>query len=113
MRRVLRFAVTALVVLAASLAFGGGSASAGRVDPPGHQGANHCILFFTGVDLNELLGSRSSSITISPARKTSLPESTGARLLRGSRRTGSTASTRRTTCRHVRSRSTTSSRSSR
>ena len=55
MRRVVRFAVTALVVLAASLAVGVGGASASRVDPPGQPDANHC-LFFSGVDLNELYG---------------------------------------------------------
>ena len=56
MRRVLRFAVMALVVLAASLASGVGGASAARVDPPGHEDANHCFWFFSGVDLNELFG---------------------------------------------------------
>jgi hypothetical protein len=51
-----RRALVALgAVVATSLAVGAGSASAGRIDPPGHKDANHCS-FFTGVDLNELFG---------------------------------------------------------
>lgn len=50
----LRLSLAASVV-AASLAVGVGSASAGRVDPPGHKDANHCVNAF-GVDLNELYG---------------------------------------------------------
>jgi hypothetical protein len=50
----------ALVALAAAvaafLAVGASGASAGRVDPPGHQDSNHCFWFFSGVDLNELYG---------------------------------------------------------
>jgi hypothetical protein len=46
-------ALLAAAIVATSLAIGAGGASAGRVDPPGHRDANHCI-FFTGVDLNEL-----------------------------------------------------------
>jgi hypothetical protein len=44
-----------LTVLASSLAFGVGPASAGRDDPPGDPDANHCFNAF-GVDLNELYG---------------------------------------------------------
>ena len=47
--------VALAAVVATSLAVGAASASAGRVDPPGHKGVNHCV-FFTGVDLNELFG---------------------------------------------------------
>ena len=50
-----RALVALAAVVAASLAVGAGSASAGRVDPPGHQDANHCF-WFSGVDLNELYG---------------------------------------------------------
>ena len=50
-----RALVVLTAVFAASLAVGAGSASAGRVDPPGRQDANHCF-FFTGVDLNDLFG---------------------------------------------------------
>ena len=51
-----RRALVALAAVAAgSLAVGAGDASAGRVDPPGHRDANHCV-FFSGVDLNELFG---------------------------------------------------------
>ena len=46
---------TLLTFLAASLAFGAGTASAGRDDPPGNPDANHCVNQF-GVDLNELYG---------------------------------------------------------
>lgn len=54
-RGVGRRALVALAaVVATSLAVGAGGAS-GRVGPPGHQDANHCI-YFTGVDLNELFG---------------------------------------------------------
>jgi hypothetical protein len=55
MRRVLRFAVTVLVMVAASLTAGAGGAAAGRVDPPGQQDANHCF-WFSGVDVNALYG---------------------------------------------------------
>lgn len=47
--------VTLAAMLAISFALGVSSASAGRVDPPGHRDANHCINAF-GVDLNELYG---------------------------------------------------------
>jgi hypothetical protein len=50
-----RALVALAAAVAASLALGAGGASASRVDPPGHQGANQCI-FFSGVDLNELFG---------------------------------------------------------
>ncbi len=53
-RGVARRALVALAaVVAASLAVGVGGASADRVDPPGHQDANHCF-WFSGADLNEL-----------------------------------------------------------
>lgn len=42
-------------VIATSLALVVSSASAGRVDPPGHQTANHCFNA-SGVDLNVLYG---------------------------------------------------------
>jgi len=42
-------------VLAAALVLGAGSASAGRVDPPGDPDANHCVNA-AGVDLNVLYG---------------------------------------------------------
>jgi hypothetical protein len=51
-----RALVAMAAVVAASLAVGVGGASAGRVDPPGHQDANHCSWFFSGVDLNALYG---------------------------------------------------------
>lgn len=47
--------VTLVSVLAMSFAFGVRSASAGRIDPPGHDDANHCINEL-GVDFNELYG---------------------------------------------------------
>ncbi len=50
-----RALVALAAVVAASLAVGAGSASAGRVDPPGHQDTNHCF-WFSGVDVNELFG---------------------------------------------------------
>lgn len=43
-----------LAVLATSMLFSL-RAEAGRVDPPGHQDANHCVSSF-GVDLNDLYG---------------------------------------------------------
>jgi hypothetical protein len=52
-RRSVRALVALGALLAASLAVGVGGASAGRVDPPGHQDANHCVTD-SGVDLNEL-----------------------------------------------------------
>ncbi|MGH3079852.1 MAG: hypothetical protein ACRDNH_01790 [Gaiellaceae bacterium] len=55
-RAVGRRALVALAaVVAAWLVVGAGGASAGRVDPPGHQDANHCIIP-SGVDLNALFG---------------------------------------------------------
>ena len=50
-----RALVALAAVVAASLAVGVGGASAGRVDPPGHEDANHCF-WFSGVDVNELFG---------------------------------------------------------
>ena len=50
-----RTLVALAAVVALSLAVGARGASAGRVDPPGHQDANHCV-FFSGVDLNEVFG---------------------------------------------------------
>ena len=50
-----RALVALAAVFAASLTVGAGGASAGRVDPPGHQDANHCF-WFSGVDVNELFG---------------------------------------------------------
>jgi hypothetical protein len=50
-----RALVALAAAFAASLAVGAGGASAGRVDPPGRQEANHCF-FFTGLDLNHLFG---------------------------------------------------------
>jgi hypothetical protein len=44
-----------LTLLATSLVFAVGNASAGRDDPPGDRDANHCVNSF-GVDLNELYG---------------------------------------------------------
>lgn len=54
-RRGVRALVALGALLAASLAVGVGGASAGRIDPPGHQDANHCVTDF-GVDLNALFG---------------------------------------------------------
>ena len=48
--------VTLASVLAMSLALGVSGASAGRIDPPGHDDANHCISSDFGVDFNELYG---------------------------------------------------------
>ena len=79
MRRVVRFAVAAVVVLAASLAVGAGGASAGRVDPPGHRDANQCF-WPSGVDVNELFGVPEQFHHFSTARRTSARESTGAHL---------------------------------
>jgi len=45
--------VTLASVLAMSFALGVSGASAGRIDPPGHDDANHCINAFD-VDVNEL-----------------------------------------------------------
>ena len=53
--RCYRALVAMAAAVATSLAVGAGGASAGRVDPPGHQDANHCF-WFSGVDLNELFG---------------------------------------------------------
>ena len=50
-----RALVALAAVVAASLAVGAGTASAGRADPPGHEDANHCF-WFSGVDVNELFG---------------------------------------------------------
>src|SRR5262245_65764052 len=47
--------VTLASVLAMVVAAGVGDASAGRIDPPGHGDANHCLNEFD-VDLNELYG---------------------------------------------------------
>jgi hypothetical protein len=55
-RAVGRRALVALAaVVATSLVVGASSASAGRVDPPGHQDANQCIND-AGVDMNVLYG---------------------------------------------------------
>jgi hypothetical protein len=56
-RAVSRRALVALsaVVVATWLVVGAGGASAARVDPPGHQDANHCINSL-GVDMNVLFG---------------------------------------------------------
>ena len=54
-RRGVRALVALGALLAASLAVGVGGASAGRLDPPGHQDANHCVTD-AGVDLNVLFG---------------------------------------------------------
>ena len=54
-RRGVRALVALGALLAAFLAVGVGGASAGRVDPPGHQDANHCVTD-SGVDLNVLFG---------------------------------------------------------
>jgi hypothetical protein len=50
-----RALIALCAVLAASLAFGASGATAGRVDPPGHQDGNQCINA-SGVDLNALYG---------------------------------------------------------
>jgi hypothetical protein len=50
-----RALVALATVVATSLAVGAGGASAARIDPPGHQDANHCF-WFSGVDVNELFG---------------------------------------------------------
>ena len=54
-RAIGRRALVALAVVAAWLVIGAGGTSAGRVDPPGHQDANQCIIS-SGVDLNVLYG---------------------------------------------------------
>lgn len=50
-----RAPVALAAVVATWLVVGAGGASAGRVDPPGHKDANHCVNPF-GVDLNVLFG---------------------------------------------------------
>ena len=87
-----RALVALAAVVAASLAVGAGSASAGRVDPPGHQDTNHCS-WFSGVDVNELFGVPEQFHHF-PSAGSSAPESTGARLCLGSRATVWTAFTR-------------------
>ena len=47
--------IIVLGVLAISALSLAGSVSAGRIDPPGHQDANHCVNAFD-VDLNDLYG---------------------------------------------------------
>jgi hypothetical protein len=49
-----RRSTVVLAVLATSMLLSF-RAEAGRVDPPGHQDANHCVSTF-GVDLNDLYG---------------------------------------------------------
>jgi hypothetical protein len=50
-----RALVALAVVVATWLVVSSGGASAGRVDPPGHQDANHCVND-SGVDMNVLFG---------------------------------------------------------
>jgi hypothetical protein len=50
-----RRAGVVIAIVAVFIGVSAGSASAGRIDPPGHSDGNHCVNAF-GIDLNDLYG---------------------------------------------------------